>query len=96
MPSSELTAKAQEGALLAVSLGFIGKFEHDVVLLILIFITWQFAQGLSVRTKESGFSLASFVFPDNFEQVFAHSFFINSFYCNIQLVLYTFVLMMIL
>ena len=48
-----------------------GRFEHDVVLLILIFIAWKIVQGLSVKAKESGFSLVSFVFPGKFEQVFA-------------------------
>ena len=37
MACSELTVKAQEVALFAVFLAFIGRFEHDVVLLILIF-----------------------------------------------------------
>ena len=37
MDFSELTVKGQEAALFAVSLTFIGRFEHDVVLLILIF-----------------------------------------------------------
>ena len=70
MACSELTVKAQERALFTVSLGFIGRFEHDVVLLILIFIALQFGQGLSVRTKDACFFLVSFVFPDNFDQVF--------------------------
>ena len=96
MACSRLTTKAQEAALFAVSLAFAARFEHDVVLLIFIFIAWQFVRSLSIRTKESGFSLTSFVFPDTFEQVFTRWLFINSFYCNTQLVLYTFVLMMML
>ena len=42
------------------------------------------------------FFLPSFVFPDTFEQIFTRWLFTNSFYCNTQFVLYTFVLMMIL
>ena len=70
MACSELMVKSQEASLFPVSLAFIGRFEQDVVLLILIFIALQFLQGLLVKTKESVFSLASFVFPDNLEQVF--------------------------
>ena len=70
MACSELMVKSQEASLFPVSLAFIGRFEQDVVLLILIFIALQFLQGLLVKTKESVFSLASFVFFDNLEQVF--------------------------
>ena len=51
MACSELMVKVQEASLFAVSLAFIGRFEHDVVLFILIFIARQFVQGLSVRSK---------------------------------------------
>ena len=57
MTCSGLTMKVQEVAFFAVSLASIGRFEHDVPLLILIFIAWQFVQGLSIRTKESVFFL---------------------------------------
>ena len=44
MACSKMTIKAQEATLLAVSLAFVGRFEH-VVLLSFIFIVWQFVQG---------------------------------------------------
>ena len=65
-----MMVKTQEVAPFAISLAFLGRFEHDVVLLILIFVACQFVQGLSVGTKDSDLSLASLVFPNNFEQVF--------------------------
>ena len=63
MACSELTRKAQEVAHLAVFLAFIVRFRHDVVLLIIAFNAGQFVQGLSIRTKNPDFSLASVVFP---------------------------------
>ena len=46
MACSELTLTAQEAALFAVSLAFFGRFEHNVLLLILIFIVCQFVQDI--------------------------------------------------
>ena len=69
MACSRLTIKAQEAALFAVSFAFVGRFEHDVVFLFLILLRDNLF-GFLKRTKESGFFLASFVFPDIFEQVF--------------------------
>ena len=38
MACSKLTVKAQEVALFAISLAFAARLEHDIVLLIFIFI----------------------------------------------------------
>ena len=70
MACSRLTIKAQEASLFTVSLAFVGRFEHDVVLLFLFLMRDNLFRLFQLRQKNLVFLWLLLFFPEAFEQVF--------------------------